>query len=111
MIFSEAIDQQIVDDSSLRSCQGGVLCLAVNQFGNVVGSDAVNEGDRVATTHLELAHVGNVKQARVRSRTKVFFDSAGRILDRHVPSAEVDHATACLAMGRIEWRSFKLWGD
>jgi hypothetical protein len=60
--------------------------------------------------HVDFAHVRHVKQSGVGSGPQMFFDRAGRILDRHVPSAKVDHATTGLAVCGIQWRSFKLWG-
>ena len=39
MIFGETIDQQVVNDSAFGSGQRGILRLAVNEFGDVVGSN------------------------------------------------------------------------
>jgi hypothetical protein len=44
----------------------------------------------------------------VISRAQVFLDRSGRVLDGHVPAAEVDHTTTELPVGAIEWRSFEL---
>jgi hypothetical protein len=42
---------------------------------------------------------------------QVFFYGAGGILDGHVPTAEINHATAHTAVHSIKRRSFQLWGD
>jgi hypothetical protein len=36
----------------------------------------------------------------------MFFDSAGWILDGHIPATEVDHASTHLPVGAIEWSLF-----
>jgi hypothetical protein len=41
----------------------------------------------------------------------MFLDSAGRILDRHVPTAEVNHATAHGTVRSVERSSFEFWSD
>src|SRR6185295_17244014 len=45
------------------------------------------------------------------ARAKVLFDRASRVLNRHVPAAEIDHTTAHLAMDRIQRCLFKFWSD
>jgi hypothetical protein len=37
---------------------------------------------------------------------QMFFDCAGGILHGHIPAAEVDHASAQLPVGAVEWSLF-----
>jgi len=106
VIGGESIDEQIVDDCTLRRCECGVLSLAVDDLGYVVRRDAIHESDRVGAAHVDLAHMRDVEKAGVGACAQVFFDCSGGILDRHVPAAEVDHAAAQLPVSIIEWSLF-----
>jgi len=55
--------------------------------------------------------MGHIEESGVPSSAEVFFDCAGWVLDRHVPTAEINHAPANAAMHSIKRRSFELWGD
>ena len=107
MIFGEAIDQQVVDDRSFRCSQRGVLRLAIDQFCRVVGSQPVNEGNRVRTAHVDLAHVRDVEQTGMSARAEMFSHCPRRVLDRHVPAAKLNHAPAQAAMRAVKRRLFE----
>src|ERR1700754_3749517 len=98
MVKASAINEQVVDDRALFGGQRGVLRLAVDEFGDVVRGQPVHKRDSVVTADVDLAHVRDVEEAGVRSGTQVFFDSAGGILNGHIPAAEIDHAAAHLAV-------------
>jgi len=106
VIGGEPVDEQVVDDGSLRRRERGVLRLAVDQFIDVVGGDAIYEGDCFGTANVDLAHMRNVEEAGVSACAQVFFDGTGGILDWHVPAAEIDHAAAQLPVSVIEWGLF-----
>ena len=42
------------------------------------------------------------------SCAQVFLDRSGGILNGHVPTAEIDHTSAHLPVGAVQWSSFEL---
>lgn len=80
--------------------------LTIDQFRNVVGSQTIDESDRVTAANVNLAHVRHIEKSRVCARAQMFFDRTGGILDGHVPTAEVDHASTKLPVGVVEWGTF-----
>jgi hypothetical protein len=73
----------------------------------VVRAEAVDEGDGVATAHVELAHVRHVEETAGAARAQVLFDRARRVLDGHVPAAEVHHARAESSVRGVQGRLFE----
>lgn len=106
MVKASTVDEQVIDDRALFGGQRGVLSLAVDEFGDVVRGQAIHKRDGVVTADVDLAHVRDVEETGVRSGTEVFFDSAGGILNGHIPAAEIDHAAAHLAVSVIKWSLF-----
>ena len=102
VVFSEAIDEQIVYDRAGGCSERRILRLPVHELAGVVRAETIDEGDGVSTAHFDLAHVRHVEETGVAARAQVLLDRAGRILHGHVPAAEVHHASARAAVQRIE---------
>ena len=107
MIFCEPVHEQIVDDCSFGRRQRGILRLAVPQLCRIVRHQAIDEGNRIGTAHVYLAHMRDVEQTSMRARTQVLGNGSGRILYRHIPTAKFDHAPAEPAVRSIQRRSFQ----
>jgi hypothetical protein len=75
--------------------------LAINQLRSVVRTDAVHKCDRVATSDVDLAHMRDVKQAGMQSRAQMLFNRARRVLNRHIPSAEIHHPATHLTVDGV----------
>ena len=65
--------------------------------------------DRSRAAESIAAHVGDIEQSGTPTRRKVFGDGAGFVLDRHLPSGEVDDGAPVILMpveqGRAAWFS------
>ena len=85
-----AVQDQIVDDSSLFVKHDGVLALADVQLVDVVGEHGVQPCRRVRAGYRELAHMGDVKDAAGLAHRFVFVQNAG-VLHGHVPAGEGNH--------------------
>jgi hypothetical protein len=110
VIGAETMDEDIVDEGSLRSEQGGVLGLAVFETGSVVHGDVLNGGQRAGTAELNLAHVGDVKQTDGGADGEMLGEDACSgtgVLDRHIPAAEVDHFGVVGAVSGVEGGLFQ----
>jgi hypothetical protein len=51
----------------------------------------LQKGHRPGSSHNESAHVGNVKESGFFSRSQMFFQNTGWILDRHLPAGKRGH--------------------
>ncbi len=94
MIAGQAVDDQIVDDAARRPAGHGVQRPSVGQLADVVGDQALHRLGGARALEVHLAHVADVEHTDGAARGAVLVDDAGRIVDRHPPAAEVDHAGA-----------------
>ena len=108
MIFCEAIDEQVVYDRAFRRGDGGILRLPVNELGGVVRDQAIDLPDGIGPAHVYLAHVRDIEKPCTRARPQVLFDRPQRVLDRHVPPAEIHHAPAHPAVHGVERSLFQI---
>ncbi len=104
VVAGETVDEQVVDEGAALGRQGGVLGLADRQPGRVVARDALDPGQRVASGHLNLAHVADVEQARARAHGQMLVGDAA-VLDRHLPATERDHAGAHRDVAGVQRRA------
>lgn len=102
----DLIDVKVVNRAAALIAHQGVLALAVLQFADVVGQDAVEEFRGGAAAHDDLAHVGNIEQSGGGAHGLVFIEDAG-VVQGHFPAAEINQAGAQFLVGGEEWRSLK----
>jgi hypothetical protein len=57
--------------------------------------------------NINLAHVRDIEEPRVRARSQMLFDSARWVLNGHVPAAEINHPAAHPAVRGIQGRLFQ----
>lgn len=96
-----AIEEEVVEDTAGFKQEEGVLALAGGEFGDVVGEEPVEVGERVWAGDPEFAHVGDIKEAGLGANGVVFLEDAG-VLDGHEPAAEGDHSGTEAAVDGIE---------
>ena len=90
-VLAGAICVEIVHDTAPFVADQSVVALADAQFAQIIGQQAVQESFRAASRYLDLAHVGDVKQAGRFANREMFLNDS-RILNWHIPPAEVHHA-------------------
>jgi len=73
----------------------GVLPLAHRELANVIRQKKIQELHRAAAAHADFAHVRDVENPSGISDSEMFVDDAG-VLNRHLPAAEFDQASAVL---------------
>jgi hypothetical protein len=67
----------------------------------------LDKGQRIGTRYFNFAHVRNIEEACGLTNSHVLFNDA-RVLDRHIPTAKIDHPRTKLAMHLIQW-GFSHW--
>ena len=73
------------------------------QRGGVIGEDTLDQRQSVLPAERKPAHVADVEQPRPRSNRLMLVNNA-RILHRHVPTREIDHAGAMSDMPVVKGR-------
>jgi hypothetical protein len=104
--LSRAVDDQIIDDSSLLIEHEGVLATGDSKFANAVGKKILQPSQSAGTGNRDLSHVGNIEHAGGRSHGFMLIHDS-RILDRHEPTPELDHASSACDMSGFERRMFE----
>ena len=61
MIVGNFVDQNIIDETTVRIEQSRVLGLAELELGRVVHRDVLHQIERLRTAHFDLAHVADVE--------------------------------------------------
>ena len=90
----EAVEVGIVHGAARGSGHDGVLRLQRVERLGVVGEHVLEKGHGAGAAKDEASHVADVEEAGSAACREVLVDDARRVLDRHVPAAEVDHAGA-----------------
>src|SRR5262249_47529550 len=103
-ISSAPVHDDVVDDTAAGGQQQRVLGLSVRQAADVVGGHILAGRQCAGAAHLDLAHVADVKQTGPRTHHLVLADDA-RVLHRHLPAGEVDHARTELAVLLVQRRT------
>ena len=96
-----AVGDQVVDDPARLVGQQRVLRLAVADPVEVVGQHALQEVVGAGSADLDLSHVRHVEDAGGRPNGPVLLVDA-RVVDGHVPAAEVDHPGAEREVARVQ---------
>ena len=103
---THSMDDAIIHRAALRIHQRAVLGLAVAQARNVIAGDRLKKGKRFGAANGDLAHVAHVKQPGPCSHDQVLLGDA-RVLDGHVPAAELRDARARRLVDGVKRRA--LW--
>ena len=86
-----AINQQIIDNATIFTAHHVVLNLAVDKSRNIVGHQAVDPFFGISTNDTHFTHMRHVKQTSLVATGQVLFFNTQWILDRQLPTAEVNH--------------------
>ena len=100
-----AVEVGVVDCPAGLGGHHRVLRLERIEGFRVVGEHVLQEGRRAGTAQYEPAHVRDVEKAGAAAGGEVLGDDAARVLDRHVPAAEVHHPGAGGDVLRVEGRA------
>ena len=103
LLRTHAVDQHVVDEGRLRRHQGRVLDLPRGELGGVVRGEPLDVGQGVLARDQDLAHVADVEEPGLGPDGHVLGNDA-RVLDRHLPAAELDHLSAELLVELVEAR-------
>ena len=109
MIVSHFVDQDVVDEAAVLVEQAGVVRLSDLQLGHGVGGGKVDEFGRFRSADLDLAHMADIEEADGFADGVVLVDQA-RVLNGHVPAAEVDHFGTTGTVDVVQRRALKLGG-
>ena len=101
MVVIDAVDDEIVDDTTTVIAQQVVLRLPGTDAVEVVCDHRVQPRDRAWPNHLGVAHVRDIEDADVLAHGGVLCHGAD-VLDRHVPAAEVGHLGAEIGVTRVQ---------
>ncbi len=77
------------------------MSLPDGQLRGVVAGDQLDQAQRAGASNFDLAHMANVEEPRSGAYGFVLSQNA-RVLERHVPAAEIHHLGAELAMDGIQ---------
>jgi hypothetical protein len=103
------IDDEVVEDRSIRLARDGVERLAVRQLREIARDERVDELLRGLPLDLHLAHVRDVEQARGRAHRRVLLEQA-RVLHGQLPSRERDDAAPEGLVSVVERRAAECFG-
>ena len=109
MLAVQPVCQHVVDERALRRGQRRILRLTVRELGGVVRGDLLDRGKRVLAGNLDLPHVADVEHPGAGAHRQVLLADAA-VLDRHIPPAELDHASPKRAVPGVERRLFERAG-
>ena len=105
LAVDEAVEVGVIDCAAGLGGHHRVLRLQQVEGFGVVGEHVLQEGRRAGAAQYEAAHVRDVEEAGAAAGGEVLGDDAARVLDRHVPAAEVDHPGAGGDVLRVEGRA------
>ena len=103
----KAVEICVVNGAAVLIGDDAVLRLIEIQRLHVAGQDVLQKPDHVRPFDVDTAHVGHVENGAVAAAVEMFGDDAVRVLDGHIPAAEVDHRCPGVQMGLIEYGSFQ----
>ena len=107
-VFKEPVQIGVVHGAAVLVGDDAVLGLVQVQRQHVAGQHVLQKGHRVGALHPEPPHVAHVKEAAAMPGEQVLGDDALRVLDGHLPAAEVHHGGARLHVGVVELGPFEL---
>ena len=101
VILSDAVNQQVIDEPAIVVEQPRVLRLTITQTGGSVRAKRVNQVHGLRAADFNFAHVAHVEEPHGGAYRGMLGDDS-RVLDWHVPAAEVGHSGSCLAMHAMQ---------
>ena len=87
---AQAVGEEVVEDAAVLAAEDRVLRAAGLQLGDVVAEDALQERLGLRARRRDLAHMGDVEDARGRARGQMLGLDATAVLDGHLPARERD---------------------
>ena len=103
----KAIEIRVVDGTAILIGNDAVLRLIDVKRLHVAGQDVLQKPHHVRPFDVDTAHVGHVENGAVAAAVEMLGDDAVRVLDGHIPAAEIDHRGPSVQMGLIEYGSFQ----
>ena len=103
MIVRHPVDQDVVHEPAVFVKQPGVVHLSGLELADGVGGNKIDQPLRLRPADFDLAHMADVEQPDRCAHGLVFVHDS-RILDRHIPPAEIDHPGLQPAMDGIKRR-------
>ena len=107
-VLEEPIEVGVVHGAAVLVGDDAVLGFVHVQGQHVAGQHVLQEGDRVGALHPQPPHVTHVEEAAAVAGEQVLGDDALRVLDGHLPAAEVHHGGARRKVGVVELGPFEL---
>ena len=98
----EAICQEVVDDFTLVVAEAAVHGSPESQLAEIIGHHLLDKLFSLTTRHHNFRHVTEVEQARVSATGFVLFPHSG-VLNRHLPTREIDHSGTRLFVYLGKW--------
>ena len=106
VLFIEEVGDQVIEDAAILAQQAAVERLAGHgEARHIVGQQVAQEFTHALTREIDHAHVRDVEHARTAAHRLVLLDLR-TVVDRQIPSAEIDHVTAEGGM-QIKQRRFQ----
>ena len=102
------IEIRVVHGAAVLSGDDAVLGLVEIQSQDVAAEHVLQERHPIWPLDKETSHMAHVKKAAAGTGVQMLGDDAFRILDGHLPAAEIHHGGARRDVGVIELGSFKL---
>ena len=104
----ELVEVRVVHGTAVLSGDDAVLSLVEIQGQDVAAEHVLQERHPIRPLDEETAHVAHVEQTAAGTGVQMLGDDALRILDGHLPAAEIHHGGARRDVGVIELGPFKL---
>ena len=101
VVLAQLVDHNVVDEAAVGIEHRRVVRLPHLQLRGIVHAQTLHRCQRSRPAKLDVPHVRHVEEADAGAHRHVLGDEA-RVLDRHVPPAEVDHLRLVRAMRRIQ---------
>ena len=93
-VILEAVEVSVVNGAAVLVGNDAVLGLVEVEGHHVAGEHVLQEFHALRSGDQDSAHVGDVEKAAEVTGVKVLGHDTGRVLDGHVPTAEVYHLAA-----------------
>ena len=105
--FFKAVEIGVVDGIAVFIRDDAVLRLIHVERKHVARKNMLQKGDLLRALDVDTAHVGNVEDTAVAAAVEMLGHDAVRVLNGHIPAAEIDHRRSGVQMGLIQYRSLE----
>ena len=107
VVFFKAIQVGVIHRGAVRGLDDAVLAPVQFQSTDVAGDHVLQEGKTVFSFDQDAAHVGHIKDAAGMAGVQMLGYDAFRVLDRHLPAAEIHHGGAGSDMHVVQLSSLE----